>query len=115
MGVDGVNATSDYDCLQTLFKWLVLVLELKGLDFIGNMETVNPIAEGFDGLNDLAHGVSGGVEVDVGVVAREEQLCGVGSVSEGSGLSLEVDHVVVRLFGLLVHEAVLTDRVNRHF
>lgn len=72
MGVDGVDATGDYDCLQAFFKRLVLVLELKGLDFIGNMETIDPIAEGFDGLNDLAHGMSGGVEVNVGVVAREE-------------------------------------------
>jgi hypothetical protein len=77
------------------------------------VESLDAFTQELDGLDDLAGGRTGGVEVHDLVLAFEKDLGSIERVAVGTGLSLELDLVFFGLVLLLAKKSVSADGKRR--
>jgi len=107
VGLESGNKSLGDDGVETFFKRNVFVHKLGGLNFIGDMESLDSLANVLNGLDDLGGRGSGGQHVNGVELLFKEKFSGVGSVHEGTGLRFHANLVLLRLLSLLGKQSVL--------
>ena len=112
MSLEGGHESLYEDGIKAFLKGTVLINEFSGFNLIGDMESLQSLADVFNGLDDLGGGGASGEHVDGVELLLEEELAGVGGIDEGASLRFNSNLVLLGLLLLLGKKTVFLNWVG---